>query len=188
MFAVFSRMSHLHPYLKRPAGESQRSRKRRCVEQVLGLGIPMAKISKLVHRLQECPEILEFGIHEKTLGRAIHAELDAVVESTLMPRDPDERGNPREDFLWQYCTFGKLLSEFAAACPEFARALRSLGQTSPQRPLHLVVYFDETVPGNALRLDVPKKFMVVYCTFRELGHFLKHEAMWLPIVVCEHQY
>ena len=46
-----------------------------------------------------------------------------------------------------------------------------------------VVYFDETVPGNALRLDTTRKFMAVYVAIRELGSLLKHECLWMPVAV-----
>ena len=48
-----------------------------------------------------------------------------------------------------------------------------------------VVYFDETVPGNALRLDTTRKFMAVYVAIRELGSLLKHERLWQTLAAIE---
>lgn len=55
------------------------------------------------------------------------------------------------------------------------------------KPWHAVFYFDEAVPGNALAIDLNRKVVVVFMTFRELGRLaLTMEDMWLPIAVLRH--
>ena len=51
------------------------------------------------------------------------------------------------------------------------------------KPWNLVVYYDELVPGDPLRLDQARKSMSVYVAIRELGPIrLKHDRSWFPTV------
>ena len=53
-----------------------------------------------------------------------------------------------------------------------------------ENPWGLIVYFDETVPGDPLRLDQRKKVHGCICGYQELGVFLpKARAIW---VSCSH--
>ena len=50
--------------------------------------------------------------------------------------------------------------------------------------LSLVCYHDATTPGNPMNLLQNRKATLVYVSFREFGHNLRHKWCWLPIAVC----
>lgn len=49
--------------------------------------------------------------------------------------------------------------------------------------LSLVCYHDATTPGNPMNLMQNRKATLVYVSFREFGHNLRHKWCWLPIAV-----
>ena len=50
-------------------------------------------------------------------------------------------------------------------------------------PWHIVIYADETTPGNVLALDVARKTFVVRATVREFGPtVIKNAAAWIPLL------
>jgi len=54
---------------------------------------------------------------------------------------------------------------------------------SPGRPWRFLLYLDEITPGNPLRPDNQRKIVAFYCSFLELGPFLRLEEAWLTIGV-----
>ena len=90
-------------------------------------------------------------------------------------------------FDWDIVSFPKLLKHMVAESCAFCSLLRQLYQRSPctaSSPYHLVVYGDEAVPGNVLRLDNKRKMSCLYFAIQELGpDYLKHECLWMPIAV-----
>ena len=78
------------------------------------------------------------------------------------------------------------VDRYAGFASVYARALQRHG-CGIDRPWHVVFYFDEAVPGNALAIDLNKKINVVFMNFVELGRLaLTTEDMWLPIAVLRH--
>jgi hypothetical protein len=60
--------------------------------------------------------------------------------------------------------------------------LYALRPCTIDRPWHLVWYYDESTPGDGLRLDQKRKVMCVYVAIREMGNeFLKHTFAWIPV-------
>ena len=49
-------------------------------------------------------------------------------------------------------------------------------------PWRLALYSDEVTPGNVLAAVQRRKVWVIYWSFLELGHYLHHEDVWLPMV------
>ena len=90
-------------------------------------------------------------------------------------------------YTWEYVDFARALDLFAQESADFAGILRDLQQrkpSTPSEPWEIVVYFDETVPGDPLRLDQRRKFMSFYLAVKDVGPaLLKHEFMWLPCAV-----
>ena len=64
--------------------------------------------------------------------------------------------------------------------------MRQLWRTKPcsqANPYTLLLYADETVPGNVLNLQYPRKSFVASCAVKEWGpSFLSTGALWMPLV------
>ena len=75
-------------------------------------------------------------------------------------------------YTWEYVDFARALDLFAQESADFAGILRDLQQrkpSTPSEPWEIVVYFDETVPGDPLRLDQRRKFMSFYLAVKDVG-------------------
>ena len=81
----------------------------------------------------------------------------------------------------------RALDLFAQESIDFASVLRDLHQrkpSTPSEPWEIVVYFDETVPGDPLRLDQRRKSMPFYLAVKDVGPaLLKHEFTWIPCAI-----
>ena len=88
-------------------------------------------------------------------------------------------------FTWQCVSLARALQIMVTESSGLRDALRAVWHQQPctsDAPYHLVIYADEVVPGNVLRLDNKRKVFCVYVTIREVGpSYLKHESMWVPV-------
>ena len=93
-------------------------------------------------------------------------------------------------FEWEYCDVALSFEHFTRECSDFGNLVRELHLKTPSSyfaPWRLVVYFDETTPGNGKRIDLKKKFMAVYVSILEFGpEVLKHDAAWMPAAILRH--
>ena len=171
---------------KRPVGKASSSRlsandvakRHRVLKSVSELGIPEAKLLKIIAKFKEEPDILDLTIGRGCLHAAAEDLLLQVEEVIVLPLQSGGQ------FEWTCCNVGKLFDVLSFDCPEFSNLLSELYQRqpcTPSKPWSLIVYYDETVPGDPLRLDHVRKFMGVYITLKEFGPtMLKHERVWLP--------
>ena len=63
-------------------------------------------------------------------------------------------------FEWEYCDVALSFEHFTRECSDFGNLVRELHLKTPSSyfaPWRLVVYFDETTPGNGKRIDLKKK-------------------------------
>ena len=148
-----------------------------------GSSVAHRQIVQLVANLRdEIDQEDAMNITEKQLERAIDNLWDkfGIVEHL----DVEGGGDP---FEWTCLSLPKLLQHIVAESPAWARELRLAWQSkscSKTSPYHLLVYGDEIVPGNVLRLDNKRKFFAVYVSIQEMRpSALKHEGMWLPVAV-----
>ena len=81
-------------------------------------------------------------------------------------------------FIWHYVSPFALIHHICTLSCTFASIVGSLlaHQTN-----NIILYFDETKPGNVLRPDPGREFMAIYWTFRELPEYLRHRVPgWFP--------
>ena len=90
------------------------------------------------------------------------------------------------EFELEHIDLAKALPAFCASGP-WLTAMQQLWDRrpcSPLRPYHLLLYCDEAVPGNILRLDNGRKCMAYFCTIAEFPPpVIQHECMWIPLAV-----
>ena len=143
------------------------------------LGLPAGKLVAVIDKLRCHADLLDVPVSRKNVYRAQVEAFNAVKTVISVPR------NDGSFYDWEICDLGKLLVHLTSECDGLAALLNELFETRPcskNRPWGLILCFDETVTGDSLRLDVPKKFMAVYCTIKELGPtMLKHEKVWMPL-------
>lgn len=155
-----------------PHAERQKPAKLR---RLAASGVPHAKLIDVVSRIREM-DIHDLAINRQSLDRA-SAELYRKVEQ--------KETLPGIDFLFSTASFTKTLQLFVRESVAFRHVLREMWLREPcsmLAPFSLVVYADEVVPGNVLRLDNARKIFCVYITIKEIGpSFLKSEHMWVPV-------
>ena len=155
------------------------AKRRRGLQRLVGLGIPVGKLAKVLQAVREDDDVLEVGTRWHLRAATYHL-YDQVAVSDQLHFEKDGRG-----FIWEYANLSKLFRLFTSECPAYRELLAMLHKarpSSPDYPWSLIVYCDETVPGDPLRLDQKKKVMAVYVTILDLGEaILKHDCAWLPL-------
>ena len=146
------------------------------------LGLPEVKLLKVIEKVKANPGILDLVVGRKSVHEAAEHLFLQVADVVQMPM---KVGNNLVD--WDCCRVGPLFDVISTSCPEFGKLLVSLDRqspSSPTRPWSIIMYYDETIPGDPLRLDHLRKFMGVYISLANFGPtLLKHERCWLPAAV-----
>jgi hypothetical protein len=143
--------------------------------------VPHSVLCEIVNSLRDTPELIEKKLDRNALKRSIDSlwaqvgyQEDVVCHDGL-------------SFNWDCTSVPKLLQLLVKSSANFRNAVLQTWEAHPctrENPWHLVVYGDEVVPGNVLRLDNKRKFFAVYVTVKEFGPaYLKHEHMWLPAAI-----
>ena len=146
-------------------------------------GGSLANLDALLAELREEPELADsLGTSASSVSRAFAA----LWHGLRQPESVEDAGSGRP-LVCETASLPKLLQHFCTESCSFRSVLRQLYEQSPSTaasPFHLVMYMDEAVPGNVLRLDNRRKTWCVYVSVRELGQsYLKRESMWLPIAL-----
>ena len=105
---------------------------------------------------------------------------DALTTLTL------PRSSGSIPFEWTIAKFQQLLPLFVGHCEGFRDAFidaASRHSCTKSRPWRLVLYVDDVVPGNQLRLDNKRKATAWYIGIVEMGLALRSESAWLPLAV-----
>jgi hypothetical protein len=68
-------------------------------------------------------------------------------------------------------------------CPSFGHLLRDAILKSVDNKLTLLMYHDQVVPGNVLQINPERKSTLIYCSFKELGHWLCKSFSWMTVGV-----
>lgn len=74
-----------------------------------------------------------------------------------------------------------LLAECARRCKPFAAFFQGLHErnpSSPTRPWRICVYSDEVTPGNTLKVNNARKFVVFYYSMMEFSPAISNEHIW----------
>lgn len=168
--------------MKRRLDAAARQQRHNSLQHLTGLGLPATKLQKVLVRLREHQSLLDCPINLRNIRDAQEEIFRQVVERRDFVLDDGST------FHWDFCNVGKALDVMSHSCSEFGELLQELHAKQPssmEHPWGLVVYFDETIPGDPLRLDQRKKFMSVYMAIKNLGPtYLKHERYWFPIAIC----
>jgi len=168
--------------MKRRLASDARGQRHVDLQGLTELGIPATRLLKVLDRMRERRSLLDVSVNLRNIRDAVEEVFSRSAETRIIRLDDGT------DFAWDFCNFGKLLDVMSSDCPEFGDVLRELHHREPSsmaNPWGLVVYFDETVPGDPLRLDQRKKFMSVYVAIANMGIiFLKHERCWLTLAIC----
>ena len=84
-------------------------------------------------------------------------------------------------------SFTRLMQRACRESPGYRSLLKRIWMESPtsaDKPLHLVFYGDEVVPGNVLRLDNARKVFVCFVSVKEFGPaVLSSIDGWMPILI-----
>ena len=146
------------------------------------LGLPEVKLLKVIAKVKANPDIIDLVVGRKSVHEASDHLFIQVADVVSLPM---KVGDQLHD--WDCCRVGPLFDLLSSSCPEFGKLLCSLDRhlpSSPTRPWAIIVYYDETVPGDPLRLDHLRKFMGVYISLANFGPtLLKHERCWLPAAI-----
>ena len=163
---------------RRLDGEAKRARQLG-LASLLEEGLPITRLVRVVEKLKSHADLVA-----KPPSRKEFRNLQDRMFEELGEMETIDVGGG-ETWEFEFFSFGKVLNQCAATCPDFEGALQYLLLQCPptlQRPWNLIVYWDEIVRGDPLRLDLLRKFEAVYMTIREFGPtLLKHERMWLPV-------
>lgn len=120
-------------------------------------------------------------VGRKQLG-ALNQE--RFMQLRAIERLPLANGEP---FDWEFADPAKLVAALLGHDVELQGVLAAaaarcpLGQ--PANPWHIIVGFDEFVPGNKLATDPTRKTMVLSLTFREFGqHYISNGRAWFTCI------
>ena len=146
-------------------GEAKRARQLG-LASLLEEGLPITRLVRVVETLKSHADLVA-----KPPSRKEFRDLQDRMFEELGEMETIDVGGG-ETWEFEFFSFGKVLNQCAATCPDFEGALQDLLLQCPptlQRPWNLIVYWDETVPGDPLRLDNLRKFEAVYISIREFG-------------------
>ena len=110
----------------------------------------------------------------KILTDANHSKFNEMKCTLSLPRTSGPDINV--DFIDPCKLLVALINESPAVAASYAEAYRR-SPPSVGNKWHLVVGFDEFVPGNKLAVDHSRKTMVISFTFRELGQTAVNNGM-----------
>jgi len=110
----------------------------------------------------------------KILTDANHSKFDEMKCTLSLPTTSGPDINV--DYIDPFKLLVALINESPTVAASYAEAYRR-SPPSVANKWHLVVGFDEFVPGNKLRVDHSRKTMVVSFTFRELGQAAVNNGM-----------
>ena len=153
-------------------------------------------------------------LHSKSLSRSAFIEVyiglkrlkdDPVVDTFTCRKHIDQLDDarflsirlvetmPRLDgsiFRWELCQPALLLDMVLRESEELQAAFLSASERhgrSAASPWHLVIGFDEFIPGDKLKVNNHKKAMALSFSFSQLGpEILAHDVAWMTPVVLRH--
>jgi len=172
------------------AGEDGNGKRRRRVtvadegflQRLLNIGgASNSSLRRILEQVQAHPGDLDFSIRQALEG-AYHTRFEEVAVSIELPF---KNGGA---WTWEFADPCLLLSAMVrgnvALQVVYASAIRTSRPTA-DNPWHLILAWDEFVPGDKLHCDNRRKSMVLSFSFRELGQAaLCHDWAWCtPVVV-----
>ena len=173
-----------------PAG-SHETTKRQALSNALGSAgkfVPKLGLARALLSLHESgyldpsllgnEEVSERNARAKLQEVAVHdseirTPYGTVVQTMTLPMV-----GTNDAFVWHYVSPFALLHHICTLSSTFASIV---GSHLAQQTNNIMLYFDETKPGNVLRPDPGREFMAIFWTFRELPEYLRHRVIgWFP--------
>ena len=149
----------------------------KALRNVIGHGTSMAAIADIIKTLRTSNVKAE-DVTTSVLSKAAHDRAKALATTIVMPRISGP------DWAWTLMSPNRLMQEQVAES-EFLQSIMAtavrLHPPSLARPWHMVVAYDEFVPGNKLKLDNARKSMVLSFSFSEFGQRLTTEKAWFAL-------
>ena len=139
-------------------------------------GISDSKLVQLLGRLREDPTVLEEQVTRQDIQRSFEDLWQDIKQIEII-------GDAA--FRWECLSFPKYLAAMVRESAAVRQLMAELWLKRPctaSEPYNLIVYADEVVPGNVLRLDNKRNICCVYAAIKETGpNYLKCEWLWVPI-------
>ena len=117
--------------------------------------------------------------------RSLHGSVDEAWKQVHVDVDlPLLKGGV---FTLGITSLSKALQYAVNSIPKYRETLRELYRQRPcsqSGPYTLLLYADETTPGNIVNLELPRKLLIVSASIKELGpSILKVGAMWWYLAI-----
>lgn len=147
-------------------------------------GITDSALQRMLVKLRQFPEILEQDNVRTARGQAYLNMFSEVASQVQLPMSDGTESS------WHLGRLQLLLPLFVSKHAEFKELFHAQLLERPstfERPWRLIVYNDEVVPGNVIKPDNLRKFVIFYCSFLEFDQALRSELAWLPIAVLRSQ-
>ena len=160
-------------------------RRAKCLKALSGVGSTrnvsqLHAVLKALSRLEDRDEVL--AMDKNQLQRAIEENANDLL--ITLTGSSAAGGSPVEVPALSFTRLMQRVCRESSAYRDLLRRLWLENPTSSDRPLHLVFYGDEVVPGNVLRLDNGRKVFVCFVTVKEFGPIvLSSIDGWLPLFV-----
>ena len=124
-----------------------------------GLTTNVRQLKRTLDALRVCePEDLDeiLGASRQQLLRSVGEDVEELLWTMTLPLDGGE------DMLQRIC-------RDSTAMRGLLRGIWQRDPITPVAPLNLVIYSDEIVPGNVLRLDHSRKLFLLFWSIKELA-------------------
>ena len=154
------------------------AKRQKLLQELSGVGgVSDKSMARVMQFVQQNPLVVEGPIANQQLGRAALEILDDIgtERHTFVLKDGKE-------LEWTYLPLQKLLP-FLCRCCHWFRMLLSCTLQSNAPPWSTITYNDGFTPGNVLRINNQRKSSVWEVSLKELGGYLCHSELWLPLGV-----
>ena len=141
--------------------------KRRRLECVANSSISLSTLAEVIGTLQKGEDVC---CTAKTISRDLQACLDIHTPyGYLIQKAPLQLDNGKT-YDWSYCNPAALLH---IGCNKSRRLASLVEASSATNPAELILYNDETTPGNQLRPDNAREQMCMYYSFKQFPDWFR---------------
>ena len=167
------------------AGADGRAKRRKTeasqIRELVQIGASVSAVVRIAARLREHPDL-------NVIRQTLRSATDSILTRQLFRSHPIRLQRPDKDFEWQLFDPNRLVAHMVETSPKLSSSFREAfakRACSADSPWHLIVVWDEFVPGNVLSSTNARKTMLLSFSFLELGQEkLWHEECWFsPVVV-----
>ena len=152
---------------------------RRSLPHVSQSGLVAVVKHAKTHGLDELPTSRKgwFVARNVSLGDTPYGPMLVEVTLTAIPPHANRKMLVINPFAYLHVAYGQAGGFYNMV----AKKMRDT-QCSHEAPWRLIMYSDEVVPGNVLRIANARKVWVIYWSFLELHQFLSMEESWVAMI------